>query len=619
MTAGVSEITVSDLVTTGGIGQVHLTWTNGVDACLSYQQRLVVEVWASETNDRGAAVKIGESAGNSYVHTGTPGVGLSLTTRYYWVRVRNVLGQNGPWHPESSTAGVSGVPSQANAPYIDITEGVVDVGSTPGRVIVDGDNKRFTVNDGTRDRVRMGDTDGAGAYGITIYDASGNVILSSASGPGAGFSLPSGQVSGLGSFATLSQINSGNASTYIASAAIGSAQVGTLTAGNISVSSLSALSANLGTVTAGSMSAVSISGATITGGTYSNSSSNALPFYISHSNSGGAGVEVIASGTNATGVNSNVAGGSGIGVYGGASGGSGIGVSANAGNTASTALALLARSGSAITSQAVVTLDAQSSSYASTMLNVNCARSATSSFQFAAFRSGGGSDNEFRLDGDGNAYADGAWTGGGAGIAHWLESETGETMQLGTTVVFGEGDNIRAATPDDNPALILGVVAPPESCAVLANAGWNRWTNKYLVDDFGAHLFEEYPVWRWQEEITVPVYCWRDETGEWNRTQLSNMCPEGAKIRTIYRKQMEWRETENESEAPDGLTPTIQHRRALNPNYDPERKYTARAERPEWHAVKHRGRAAIRKGQPVNPRWRLLKEVSAQVSLWWVD
>lgn len=72
--------------------------------------------------------------------------------------------------------------------------------------------------------------------GLTITDASGNVLLSSGGVPfsavnGLGSlasqnSVSAGQVSGLGSFATINQINTGNVSTYIAAGAIQNAYIG---------------------------------------------------------------------------------------------------------------------------------------------------------------------------------------------------------------------------------------------------------------------------------------------------------------------------------------------------------------------------------------------------------
>lgn len=120
--------------------------------------------------------------------------------------------------------------------------------------------------------------------GLTVRDNSGNILLASGtplnyanitpssswlnsnitigsngvlSGGGGGAVSLGGL--GAGAFATLSQITSANATTYISGAAIGTAQVGVLTAGNIgagtidasklNVSQLSAVTTNTGTLT----------------------------------------------------------------------------------------------------------------------------------------------------------------------------------------------------------------------------------------------------------------------------------------------------------------------------------------------------------------------------------
>ena len=88
---------------------------------------------------------------------------------------------------------------------------------------------------------------GATFQGLTVTDSSGNILLSSGgvtstalAGAGLGSlayqsSVSSGQVSGLGNFATLSQITAANISTYIAAAAIGGAYIGTAAIGTANI------------------------------------------------------------------------------------------------------------------------------------------------------------------------------------------------------------------------------------------------------------------------------------------------------------------------------------------------------------------------------------------------
>lgn len=249
------------------------------------------------------------------------------------------------------------------------------------------------------------------------------------------------------------------------------------------------------------------------------------------------------------------------------------------------------------------------------MLNVLCSRSATSSFQFAAFRSSGSGDTEFRLDGDGNAYADGAWTGGGADFAHWLESLDGQPIPVGVTVVL-VGDKVRPSTAEDDPRAIIGVVRPPEACTVIGNAGWNHWQGKYMRDEAGGYILEDYTVYRWPVQVQDRVlYRWKRKGVE-RETMDPAAAPKNA--RKVITMKTEWRETEDVAEAPEGAEAVPSRRRKLNPAFDPSVPYTARADRPEWCAVGHAGIVAALKGQPVNPAWRLMAEAGPTMNRWWI-
>jgi hypothetical protein len=62
----------------------------------------------------------------------------------------------------------------------------------------------------------------------------------------------------------------------------------------------------------------------------------------------------------------------------------------------------------------------------------------------------------------------------------------------------------------------------------------------------------------------------------------------------------------------------VQKKRKLNPAYDPSVPYIPRAERPEWNVIGLVGQVLIRKGEPVNPRWRKMKDISATVEQWFI-
>lgn len=98
-----SDITVSGLTAVAGIGIIELSWTvtNPNIGGLYYLDLRTVEVWASATNNRGAATKVREG------DTVASHVLTSGSTRYYWIRAKNNSDNYGDWYPASATAGVS--------------------------------------------------------------------------------------------------------------------------------------------------------------------------------------------------------------------------------------------------------------------------------------------------------------------------------------------------------------------------------------------------------------------------------------------------------------------------------------------------------------------------------
>ena len=56
----------------------------------------------------------------------------------------------------------------------------------------------------------------------------------------------------------------------------------------------------------------------------------------------------------------------------------------------------------------------------------------------------------------------------------------------------------------------------------------------------------------------------------------------------------------------------------LNPDFDETHDYVPRSERNEWKVVGLLGQIAVRVGQPVGARWRLLRSISSVLDLWLV-
>jgi hypothetical protein len=206
---------------------------------------------------------------------------------------------------------------------------------------------------------------------------------------------------------------------------------------------------------------------------------------------------------------------------------------------------------------------ATSTSYTDALHYWICGRSATNAYNFLVATSGYGgvADDEFKLTGDGNGLCDGSWTGGGADYAEyfeWSDANPSAEDRRGISVVL-DGEKIRPALPNEDP---IGVISGNPS--VVGDAAWNKWSGKYLRDEFGTYIQEDYEV--------------EDE---------------------------------------DGNT-VVQQRRKLNPAYDPDVEYISREERPEWDCVGLMGKLRLRKGQPTGSRWIKMRDVSDSVEEWLV-
>jgi hypothetical protein len=131
---------------------------------------------------------------------------------------------------------------------------------------------------------------------------------------------------------------------------------------------------------------------------------------------------------------------------------------------------------------------ATDASYTSDCLVFNVHRAATSAYVFLTTKSGNDADIEHYLRGDGQAYADGSWNGGGADYAEyfeWIDGNPDEEDRRGISVVL-DGNQIRPAMDDEDP---IGVISGNPS--VVGDAAATKWVGKYLRDDYGSYLLDE--------------------------------------------------------------------------------------------------------------------------------
>jgi len=247
-------------------------------------------------------------------------------------------------------------------------------------------------------------------------------------------------------------------------------------------------------------------------------------------------------------------------------------------------------------------LETESTSYTGDGIKMHYFRSNTTANNFIACDSNhsGTADREFTLRGDGNAYADGTWNNNGADYAEFFESTTGNAIPVGTTVVL-ENNKVRAATSSDSVSSIIGVIRPKEpgqASMTIGNTAWNKWSGKYLTDDFDRFILDEHVVYEWTETV--------EDGDDIFHSYESHQIPEGVTIPSDV----------------VGLTTDPKGNRfvhyRLNPDFDPSLTYVPREERNEWVIVGLVGQVKILDGQPMNDRWIKMRDVSDTVEEWFI-
>lgn len=159
-----------------------------------------------------------------------------------------------------------------------------------------------------------------------------------------------------------------------------------------------------------------------------------------------------------------------------------------------------------------------------------------------------GTSNAFRVTRTGETYAKGAYNATGADYAEyaeWADGNPDNEDRRGYFVTFDEEKPtmIRKANTGE---YILGIVSG--NPCIIGNSD-EAWLGKYLMDEFGSMIYED---------IEVDETYFDEETCE-EKTR---------KVQTTFYK--------------------------INPDFDPEKGYTQRAERKEWSAVGWIGVLSVR-------------------------
>jgi len=226
---------------------------------------------------------------------------------------------------------------------------------------------------------------------------------------------------------------------------------------------------------------------------------------------------------------------------------------------------------------------------------IGARRATTADFTMAGWYTGNGStsvttDRQFRFIADGNAYADGSWNGGGADYAEffeWLDGNSSDEDRKGISVVLDNG-KIRAATGSDNTDNIIGVISA--NPVVVGDSASERWKEKWITDDFGAPVYEEYTITEWYDET-------KKEKVNYDTDRIPSDVTVGAGSSII---------TTNENG-------TNLKRKKLNPSWDPTATYIPRKDRKEWDIVGLMGKLKVKSDQPIGTKWIKMREISASV------
>ena len=227
--------------------------------------------------------------------------------------------------------------------------------------------------------------------------------------------------------------------------------------------------------------------------------------------------------------------------------------------------------------------------------------SSLNAFFFANFESNGGADNEFLFRGDGNAFCDGSFSGGGADYAEYFEWKDGNSSdedRRGYSVVL-DGNKIIKATDSDDASKIIGVISA--NPAMIGDADIKRWKQKFLLDDYGTEITEEITVTEWTETIGSGV-----ETEHVKHSYDTDRIPNDVTVPS---------DAEVKSVDADGNKLL---RRKTNPDWNKDTAYISREDRKEWDTVGLMGKLRLKKGQPTGTNWIKMRDISDTVEEWLV-
>ena len=243
-------------------------------------------------------------------------------------------------------------------------------------------------------------------------------------------------------------------------------------------------------------------------------------------------------------------------------------------------------------------------------------------------------------------------TGDPIDYAEYFESKNGKEIKPGTSVAL-DGGKIRPARKGDSP---IGIIS---ANPLIAGGVPIEWPGKYLKDEFGSQIMEEY-----KEEIMAPnkekvkkerqkikkkkikekitrteivlkkgKYCQEEieETVEreeeepvfeevdlYDATGKNKIGKHQVPVMETYEEEIDVLDENGQPVMKGTGKFETKTRPKLNPKYDEKQEYVSREKRPEWNCVGLLGQLPLRKGQPVADTWVKIKDISKDVELWLV-
>lgn len=213
--------------------------------------------------------------------------------------------------------------------------------------------------------------------------------------------------------------------------------------------------------------------------------------------------------------------------------------------------------------------------------------------------------NVFSTYSNGNGYIENAlFLGTGTDYAIYMESDNGQAIDVGTSVIILPNGKIRAAVAPEQP---IGVIT--NNAAIVTNSYEEYWHGKYMTDDEGNILYQTIQV---KKEVDV---C-KEKTVL--KEEYVRECTDDGPVYYLTTKPIMYRVPKytkvpllDEKEEIIGYIYETQKQcvvcdetvRIINPDYDPCMEYIPRSQRPEWNIVGIIGIIPVKNSSPVNTNW----------------